>query len=44
LLSGVVDPAKVAKNSLRFAVSTAGVILLTETLIGNAPDEEEEKK
>ncbi len=44
LLAGVVDPAKVVKNSLRFAVSTAGVILLTETLIGNAPDEGEEKK
>jgi len=42
--AGVIDPAKVVKNGLRFAVSTAGVILLSEVLIGNAPEEEEEKK
>lgn len=44
LKSGIVDPAKVVKNALRFAVSTAGVILLSEVLIGNAPEEEEEEK
>jgi len=43
LKSGIIDPAKVVKNALRFAASTAGVILLSETLIGNAPEEEEEK-
>jgi chaperonin GroEL len=42
--SGIIDPAKVVKNALRFAASTAGVILLSETLIGNAPEEEEEKQ
>ncbi len=44
LKAGVVDPAKVVKNGLRYAVSTAGVVLLSEALIGNAPEEEEEKK
>lgn len=44
LKAGVVDPAKVVKNALRLAVSTAGVVLLSEVLIGNAPEEEEEKK
>ena len=44
LKAGVVDPAKVVKNALRYAVSTAGIVLLSETLIGNAPEEEEEKK
>jgi chaperonin GroEL len=43
LKSGVVDPAKVVKNALRFAVSTAGIVLLSEVLIGNAPEEEEKK-
>ena len=42
--AGVVDPAKVVKNALRFAVSTAGIVLLSEALIGNAPEETEEKK
>ncbi len=41
--AGVVDPAKVVKNALRFAVSTAGVVLLSEVLIGNAPEDEEKK-
>jgi len=38
--SGVVDPCKVPKNALQLAVSSAGMILLSEVLIGNAPDEE----
>lgn len=42
--AGVVDPAKVVKNALRYAVSTAGIVLLSETLIGNAPEDVEEKK
>lgn len=41
--AGVVDPAKVVKNAIRYAASTAGVVLLSEALIGNAPDDEEEK-
>lgn len=43
LKAGIVDPAKVVKNALRFAVSTAGIVLLSETLIGNAPEDEEEE-
>ncbi len=43
LKAGVIDPAKVVKNALRYAVSTAGIVLLSETLIGNAPEEEESK-
>ncbi len=40
LVSGVVDPCKVEKNALQLAVSSAGIILLSEVLIGNAPDED----
>jgi chaperonin GroEL len=42
--AGVVDPAKVVKNALRYAVSTASVVLLSEALIGNAAEDEEEKE
>ncbi len=38
--AGVLDPAKVIKNALINASSAAGVILLSECLIGDAPDEE----
>jgi len=41
---GVVDPAKLVIHALRFAISTAGVVLLSEVLIGNAPEEEDEPK
>lgn len=43
LKAGIVDPAKVVKHALMFAASTAGVILLSEALIGNAPEPEESK-
>jgi chaperonin GroEL len=43
LKAGIVDPAKVVKNALRFAVSSAGVVLLSEALIGNAPEDDEGK-
>ena len=43
LKAGVVDPAKVVKNALKYAASTAGIIILSEALIGNAPEDEEEK-
>jgi chaperonin GroEL len=39
VISGVVDPCKVEKNALQLAVSSAGIILLSEVLIGNAPDQ-----
>lgn len=38
--AGVIDPAKVVKNSLMHAASAAGIILLTEVLIGKAPEDE----
>lgn len=41
LKAGIIDPAKVVKNALKFAVSTAGIVLLSEVLIGNAPEDEE---
>lgn len=41
--AGVLDPAKVVKFALKFAISAAGIILLSEALIGNAPEEKEEK-
>jgi chaperonin GroEL len=41
LIAGVVDPCKVEKNALQLAVSSAGIILLSEVLIGNAPDDNE---
>jgi len=44
MVSGVVDPAKVVKNGLQFAVSSAGIILLSEVLIGNAPDDDSDAK
>jgi chaperonin GroEL len=44
LVAGVVDPCKVEKNALQLAISSAGIILLSEVLIGNAPDETENPK
>lgn len=38
----VIDPTKVVKNALKFAASTAGVILLSEALITDALEDEEE--
>lgn len=40
LKCGVIDPAKVVKNSLSHAVSMAGIVLLSEALIANAKEEE----
>lgn len=37
---GIVDPTKVVSSALRSAIATAGVILLSEALIGIAPEEE----
>ncbi len=41
---GVVDPAKVVKTALRYAASVAGIILISECLIGNAPEDDENSK
>ncbi|WP_068470124.1 chaperonin GroEL [Candidatus Protochlamydia phocaeensis] len=42
--AGVIDPAKVVKNTLTYAASTAGIVLLSEALIADADEEEEEKE
>lgn len=39
--AGVRDPLKVVKSALRFAASAASTILLSECLIGEAPEEKE---
>ncbi|MFQ5729405.1 MAG: chaperonin GroEL [Waddliaceae bacterium] len=39
--AGVVDPAKVVINSLIHAASVAGIVLISEALIADAPEEEE---
>ncbi|NGX60559.1 MAG: 60 kDa chaperonin 5 [Chlamydiae bacterium] len=41
IAAGVLDPVKVVKNCLIFSTSVAGVILISEALIGDAPEEEE---
>lgn len=38
---GVIDPVKVVKSALKFAASAAGIVLLSEVLIGNAPEDTE---
>lgn len=38
--AGVIDPAKVVKNALMYAGSVAGIVLISEALIGNAPEDE----
>ncbi len=38
LKAGVIDPAKVVKNSLIYAVSIAGVVLLSECLMADEPE------
>lgn len=42
IAAGVIDPAKVVKNTLTYAASTAGIILLSEALIAEADEEDEE--
>lgn len=39
--AGVIDPAKVVKNCLTHAASVAGIVLISEALIGEAPEDEE---
>jgi chaperonin GroEL len=41
---GVIDPVKVVINCLTHASSAAGVVLISEALIGDAPEEEAEEK
>lgn len=42
IAAGVIDAAKVVKSGLIYAASGAGTVLISEALIGNAPDDEEE--
>jgi chaperonin GroEL len=39
--AGIVDPVKVIKNALLLAASAGGVVLISEALIGDAPEDEE---
>lgn len=41
---GVIDPAKVVKNCLLLAIATAGIVILSEALISDAPEEDEEQE
>ena len=42
LKAGVIDPAKVVKNVLIFAASAAGIVLISEALIADAKEDENE--
>ncbi len=42
--AGIVDPAVVVISALTHAISVAGIMLISEALIGNAPEDEEETK
>jgi chaperonin GroEL len=39
LKAGIIDPLKIVNNGLKYASSAATVVLLSEVLIGNAPEE-----
>jgi chaperonin GroEL len=41
--AGVIDPAKVVKNSLMHASSVAGIVLISEALIADAPEDTENR-
>lgn len=38
----VIDPTKVVKNSLMYAASVAGIVLISEVLITDAPEDDQE--
>jgi len=40
--AGVIDPAKVVRTALQNAVSIAGLVLTTETLVAEIPEEDDE--
>ncbi|MDP1835844.1 MAG: chaperonin GroEL [Chlamydiales bacterium] len=40
LVAGVIDPAKVVKNSLIYAASVGGIVLISEALIADAEEDE----
>ncbi len=41
LEAGVIDPAKVVKNCIRHAASVAGIVLISEALVADAPEDDE---
>lgn len=43
LAAGVIDPAKVVKQIIRHAVSAAGIVIISEALIGDVKEDEEKK-
>lgn len=43
LLAEVIDPVKIVKHALLFAASVAGIVLISEVLIGDAPEEPAKK-
>lgn len=42
MAAGIIDPAKVVKNSLMYAASAAGIVLISEALIADAPEDKED--
>ena len=42
--AGIIDPAKVARSALQNAASVASLILITEAIVTEKPEEEEEGK
>lgn len=42
ITAGVIDPAKVVKHGLSMAASVAGIVLISEALIADAPEDDEE--
>lgn len=43
LAAGIIDPVKVVKNCLTHAASVAGIVIISEALIGDAPEDEEKE-
>lgn len=41
MAAGIVDPAKIVKNCITYATSAAGIVIISEALIGDAPEDEE---
>ena len=44
LKAGIVDAAKIVKSSLTHAGSAAGIVLISEALIADAPEEDDEQE
>lgn len=42
MAAGVIDPTKIVKNCLTYATSAAGIVIISEALIGDAPEDDEE--